>query len=351
MSGLFKIFAADRSLKDWTLLRLILCSTGIFNLKLPGVDSSMLADYTPKVKLNPEQIDLCRNAKKLGEIMKSTTTRCPIIAVANQKGGVGKTTTAVNLAQAFALFDHGASKVLLVDTDPQGNATQNLGIQIEALEATVSDLIRDRAFPIEGCLYRGERLDVLPANPLLARVEREMVGLTNSELRLAQRLRAIADQYSYIVIDTPPTFGPLMNSALNAADEVIVPIDSGYFALMGMKELLSEIEEIKRGTNPSLNVLGYLLTLADGTNIAMQTQDALLSHFGDKVFETKIRRSVKLKEAPALGKTIFQHGPTSSGTIDYYQLAREVEGKLSSDSLRAMLDLPPCRLVVSGGAQ
>lgn len=248
-----------------------------------------------------------------------------IIAIANQKGGVGKTTTAVNLAHALALLD---LKVLVVDTDPQGNGTQAFGIPLESIRATIGDLLRDRNFPVEATIYKGDGLDIIPATPLLSRIEREMVGQTNSEHRLAHRLKSLRSHYSVILIDTPPTFGPLMNSALNAADRLIIPVDSGYFALMGIKELLAEVEEIRCGTNPSLEVLGYLLTLADPTNIAGQTWDTLVSSFGDQVFESKIRRSVKLKEAPAMGKTIFQYAPESAGAKDYLGLAEEVFQRL-----------------------
>lgn len=253
-----------------------------------------------------------------------------IIAVTNQKGGVAKTTTAINLSQALVL---NGLTVLLVDLDPQGNATQGIGVQLDSIKLSVADLILKKEVSAAEVVYQGEGLDLIPATPILSRAEREMVGMTNSELRLGQRLNQLRGKYDVVLIDTPPTLGPLMNSALNAADSLIVPVDSSYFAMMGIKELLSEVGEIRQGTNQRLRILGYLLTMSDQTRISAETWDGLIAGFGEAVFETKIRRSVKLKEAPAYGRTVFHHAPESAGAEDYLALANEVV-------VRMRIDLP-----------
>jgi chromosome partitioning protein len=272
---------------------------------------------------------------------------CPVVAVANQKGGVGKTTTSINLAQALALQGH---RVLVIDLDPQANATQGLGVRIEQIQLSLADLIRDRSIETSRAIYQGDGLDLIPSSPLLAKVEREMVGITNSEMRLAQRLAALRETYSFVLLDTPPTFGPLMNTALNAASKLIIPVDSGYFALMGIKELLAEVAEIQAATNPSLEVLGYLLTLADPTNMTKETWDGLVAAFGDQVLETRIRRSVKLREAPALGRTIFHHDPEGAGAADYLALSQEVLVRLGLAERAPVVEAAPSLRLIEGVA-
>lgn len=253
------------------------------------------------------------------------TAKNPIIAIANQKGGVGKTTTAINLSQALALLD---KRVLLVDLDPQGNATQGMGINLESITNSIGELILSREVAAESVIYKGDGVDLIPSTPLLAKAERELVRMPNGELRFAQRIRELREKYDLILIDTPPTFGPLMNSALNAADSLIVPVDASYFALMGIKELLAQLVEIHFGFNKGISILGYLLTLGDNTRVSQECFETLVENFGDEVFESTIRRSVKLKEAPAVQKTIFHHAPESTGAEDYLKLAQELLERL-----------------------
>lgn len=173
-------------------------------------------------------------------------------------------TTTLCLAHELALR---GESVLVIDLDPQGNATQGFGVRTEDVQCSIADLIRERTVPTKNSVIELGSISLIPATPLLARVEGEMFSLTNSQMRLAQRLRSFARNYSVVLLDTPPTFGPLMNTALNAASEVLIPVNSNFFALVGIKAFLGEIEEIQLGSNPNLSVLGYLLTLADHTKM------------------------------------------------------------------------------------
>jgi len=253
------------------------------------------------------------------------TTPSHVIAITNQKGGVGKTTSTLNIAQALAALGH---SVLVIDLDPQGNATQGLGLKLDQLTASAAEILRDRSLPDEAGIYQGSGIDLIPATPLLASVEREMIGITNSELRLAARIKRLRTRYSFILIDNAPGFGPLMNSALNAADSVLVPVDSSFFGLAGIQKLMGELEIIREGYNPRLSVLGFVLTLFDSTRMSEEIRDELVGAFGELVFESVIRRSVKLREAPALGRTIFQHAPGSSAAEDYLRVTQEVLSRL-----------------------
>lgn len=282
----------------------------------------------------------------------TNSNTCSIISIVNQKGGVGKTTTSINLAQALRIKGR---TVLVVDIDPQANATQGMGVKLEDIETSVADLIRDPALDTLEALYGGGDAsgipDLIPSSPLLSKVEREMIGETNSELFVAHRLNKLRKSYDVIIIDTPPTFGPLMNSALNSADELIIPVDAGYFALMGIKEMLARIQAIRSFTNQSLRVLGYLLTLADKTKMTEETWESMVDAFDAQVFQTRIRRSVKLREAPAIGKTIFHHDPEGAGADDYSSLAEETLSRLysqSNESTRATSPSAPILQIVEG---
>lgn len=245
------------------------------------------------------------------------------ICIANQKGGVAKTTTAINLSACLAVSGR---RVLLVDTDPQGNATSGLGVDRDKLEASVYDLLLGEV-ETEQVIIKSlmENLDLIPANISLAGAEIEMVGMDNRECRLREALKTIKNNYDYIFIDCPPSLGLLTINALTAADRVLIPIQCEYYALEGVGQLLQTINLVQRRLNPKLELEGVLLTMFDArTNLAIQVVDEVKGYFGNKVFSTIIPRNVRLSEAPSHGKPVIDYDPRSKGAILYQELAQEV---------------------------
>jgi chromosome partitioning protein len=248
-----------------------------------------------------------------------------VYAIANQKGGVGKTTTAVNLAACVAEASYEA---LLVDVDPQCNATVGLGISKDR-EPTVYDVLIDST-PIEEAIVATdvEHLAVVPAGPDLAGATVELPRIVGSETRLREALEPIRDQYAFTFLDCPPSLGPLTINALVAADRVIVPVQSEYFALEGLAGLLDTLGLVQRELNPRLTIGGMLLTMHDGrTRLAQDVEREIRQHFPEHVFDTVIPRNVRVGEAPSFGKPVIHHDPHCPGADAYFELAKEVAAR------------------------
>ena len=246
-----------------------------------------------------------------------------IITIANQKGGVAKTTTAVNLSACLA---EQGKKVLLLDLDPQGNATSGYGINKDKLKYCIYDvLIND--VPLQKVILKTEvnNLWIAPARIELAGAEIELVNLDERDKRLAHALNDVREDYEFVIIDCPPSLGLLTLNALGAASDILIPIQCEYYALEGLTLLMSTLERVKKGLNPTLNTLGVLLTMFDArTNLSIQVVDEVKKYFRNKVFRTIVPRNVRLSEAPSHGKPIVLYDPKSRGAEVYRDLAEEV---------------------------
>jgi len=246
-----------------------------------------------------------------------------VIAIANQKGGVGKTTTAINLASSLAVLE---KKVLLIDADPQANATSGTGFDLKNIKTSIYECLIDEVNPKDIILNTStENLDIIPSHIDLVGAEIEMLNQPNRENLMKLVINKVKDDYDFILLDCSPSLGLLTVNALTASDSVIIPVQSEYYALEGLGKLLNTIKIIQTRLNPDLQIEGFLLTMFDSrTNLSNQVVEEVKKHFESMVFETIIQRNVKLAEAPSHGVSIIEHDAASKGAVNYLNLAREI---------------------------
>ncbi|HVR42529.1 MAG TPA: ParA family protein [Thermoanaerobaculia bacterium] len=246
-----------------------------------------------------------------------------IITVANQKGGVGKTTTAINLAAAVA---NKGFKTLLIDLDPQSNSTMSY-VDVRSIERSMFDVLVSEELGLREVIIPTsvENLHLAPSRIALAKLESKLIGEMDGHYRLKDRLGDVGSEYDYVFIDTPPTLGMITVNAMVASTHVLVPIQSSYFALEGTDDLLETIDKIKSRPNPNLQLLGVVITMHDKrTTLAKDIHDQIREVFGDRLFQTMITKSIRLEESPAYKESIFTFAPRSSGAMEYYSLSEEI---------------------------